>query len=90
MRVSASSMMSVASAAGCPIVLMHHQGEPETMQIEPHYDDVVVDVEWTGISAGTERLLSILERNITEVKDDKKRALPPAQPRGAAPAPRSP
>jgi len=33
---------AVSSTAG--VIVMHMQGEPETMQIEPHYDDVVVDV----------------------------------------------
>ena len=30
-------------AAGVPVVLMHHQGKPETMQENPRYDDVVVE-----------------------------------------------
>ena len=35
------------AAAGVPVVLMHHQGAPETMQQDPRYDDVVVEVyEW--------------------------------------------
>jgi dihydropteroate synthase len=29
---------SVVAAAGCPVVLMHHQGPPESMQKAPHYD----------------------------------------------------
>jgi dihydropteroate synthase len=32
------------SAAGVPVVLMHHQGSPETMQDSPRYGDVAVDV----------------------------------------------
>jgi dihydropteroate synthase len=28
----------VVARAGCPIVLMHHQGSPETMQQAPHYE----------------------------------------------------
>ena len=32
----------VAAAAGCPIVLMHHQGPPETMQHNPRYDRPVL------------------------------------------------
>lgn len=37
---------SAATAAelGCEIVLMHMQGEPGTMQAEPHYDDVLAEV----------------------------------------------
>jgi len=26
------------------VVLMHHRGDPETMQQDPHYDDVLVDI----------------------------------------------
>jgi dihydropteroate synthase len=32
------------AAAGVPVVLMHHQGAPETMQDAPRYDDVLVEV----------------------------------------------
>ena len=31
----------VVAKADCPIVLMHHQGKPETMQQAPHYDGPV-------------------------------------------------
>ena len=34
----------VVGSAGVPVVLMHHQGPPETMQQDPRYDDVVVEV----------------------------------------------
>jgi dihydropteroate synthase len=33
---------SVVAGANCPIVLMHHQGPPETMQQSPHYDGPVL------------------------------------------------
>jgi dihydropteroate synthase len=29
---------ALVANAGCPVVLMHHQGTPETMQKAPHYD----------------------------------------------------
>jgi dihydropteroate synthase len=32
------------AAAGVPVVLMHHLGTPETMQQDPRYDDVLVEV----------------------------------------------
>jgi dihydropteroate synthase len=32
------------AAAGFPVVLMHHQGAPETMQDDPRYDDLLVEV----------------------------------------------
>ena len=35
---------SVVAASGVPIVLMHHQGDPESMQQDPRYDDVLVEV----------------------------------------------
>ena len=34
----------VVAASGVPIVLMHHKGSPETMQEDPRYDDVLVEV----------------------------------------------
>lgn len=34
----------VVAAAGVPVVLMHHQGDPTTMQDSPRYDDALVQV----------------------------------------------
>jgi dihydropteroate synthase len=34
----------VVAAAGVPVVLMHHQGAPESMQDAPRYNDVLVEV----------------------------------------------
>ena len=34
----------VIAASDVPVVLMHHKGAPETMQDDPHYDDVLVEV----------------------------------------------
>jgi dihydropteroate synthase len=41
------SAQSLASAArlGCDVILMHMQGQPQTMQTAPHYTDVVAEVE---------------------------------------------
>lgn len=40
-------MGRVVAQAGVPICLMHAQGTPQTMQIDPKYDDVVLDVhDW--------------------------------------------
>jgi dihydropteroate synthase len=36
--------LATAAELGCEVVLMHMQGEPGTMQAEPHYDDVVAEV----------------------------------------------
>ena len=40
----APDSLGVAAELGCDVVLMHMQGEPRTMQAEPHYDDVVGEV----------------------------------------------
>lgn len=34
----------VVAASGAPVILMHHFGNPETMQQDPRYDDVLVEV----------------------------------------------
>jgi dihydropteroate synthase len=39
-----ASLHEVAAAAGVGWVAMHMQGEPRTMQANPHYDDVVAEV----------------------------------------------
>ena len=36
--------LGVVAAAGVPVVLMHHQGDPTTMQDAPRYADVLVEV----------------------------------------------
>jgi dihydropteroate synthase len=36
--------MEEAARLGLPVILMHAQGDPRTMQDRPHYDDVVLDV----------------------------------------------
>ena len=35
---------STIAVAGVPVLLMHHQGAPESMQDDPRYDDVLVEV----------------------------------------------
>ncbi len=37
-------MAKLAAEKKVPVVLMHKQGEPATMQVEPEYDDVVAEV----------------------------------------------
>ena len=39
-----SDMISLAARSTVPIVLMHMQGTPQTMQDSPHYEDVVLEV----------------------------------------------
>lgn len=38
------AMAEVVAAAGCPVVLMHMLGTPQTMQQSPRYDDVIDDI----------------------------------------------
>jgi dihydropteroate synthase len=38
-------LVGVVAEAGCYLCLMHMQGEPRTMQVDPRYDDVVSDVK---------------------------------------------
>lgn len=38
------AMADVVAAAGVPVVVMHIQGTPRTMQQQPHYDDLMTDV----------------------------------------------
>lgn len=39
-----ADLLRLAAERGVPVVLMHMQGTPETMQDNPQYDDVVADV----------------------------------------------
>lgn len=39
--------MQAMAEATCPVILMHAQGDPKTMQLSPQYDDVALDVyDW--------------------------------------------
>ncbi|NEX15560.1 MAG: dihydropteroate synthase [Halochromatium sp.] len=40
----APEALAVAAETGLPVCLMHMQGQPRTMQQQPHYEDVVADV----------------------------------------------
>ena len=37
-------MAAIVAASGAPLCLMHAQGDPKTMQADPRYDDVLLDV----------------------------------------------
>jgi dihydropteroate synthase len=58
--------------AGCPVVLMHHQGSPETMQQSPHYDrPVLFEVyDWlearieAAVAAGIDRTRILVDPGI--------------------------
>lgn len=38
------AMAEVAASRNCPVVLMHIKGTPQTMQVDPRYDDVIGEV----------------------------------------------
>jgi dihydropteroate synthase len=42
--LGAPGALPAAAASGCALCLMHMQGEPRTMQLAPHYADVVGEV----------------------------------------------
>lgn len=50
--LSDPEILKVAALAECPIVMMHMQGTPQTMQDAPHYENVVNEV----ISSLSERI----------------------------------
>ena len=64
-------MLGVAARAAVPIVLMHMQGQPATMQVDPKYDDVVQEVVdylggrlEAGVGAGVARHRVLLDPGI--------------------------
>lgn len=39
--------LEAMAEADCPVIIMHAQGDPKTMQLSPQYDDVALDVyDW--------------------------------------------
>jgi dihydropteroate synthase len=53
------------AAAGVPIVLMHHQGDPLTMQEAPRYDDVLVEIyQWLEARIAAAEAAGIARANI--------------------------
>ncbi|MEZ6193285.1 MAG: dihydropteroate synthase [Phycisphaerales bacterium] len=64
-------MLGLAAERGLPIVLMHMQGDPGTMQDRPHYTDVVEEVRdflleraEAALSAGVDRRRIVLDPGI--------------------------
>jgi dihydropteroate synthase len=66
-----SACMDVAAASDAPVILMHAQGDPRTMQTAPRYDDCLLDVyDWlatridTCTAAGIDRTRLIVDPGI--------------------------
>jgi dihydropteroate synthase len=62
---------SLVADRACPVVLMHHQGNPETMQKQPFYKDVLIEVyDWLAariafaVAAGISRNRIIVDPGI--------------------------
>lgn len=55
-----AQMLPLAARAACPIILMHMQGNPKTMQDDPYYDDVVEEV----VSALQQRIAEALAAGV--------------------------
>ncbi|RST30777.1 dihydropteroate synthase [Sphingomonas ginkgonis] len=55
----------IVAAAGVPVAIMHHQGDPQTMQDAPRYGDVVVEVyDWLAVRIGAAEAAGIARSNI--------------------------
>jgi len=50
-------LLALAAESGAGVVLMHMQGTPQTMQVAPHYDDVVREVR-DNLARKVERALA--------------------------------
>lgn len=58
-------MPAVVARAGAPVVLMHMQGTPDTMQRAPHYADVVAEItDWLRAAATEARARGVAEDRI--------------------------
>jgi dihydropteroate synthase len=65
------ALAQVTAAAGLPVCLMHAQGDPATMQDDPRYDDVLLDVFdflqdriATAVTAGIDRARIVVDPGI--------------------------
>ena len=55
----------VVAAAGVPVILMHHQGDPQSMQDNPRYGDVLVEVyDWLEERIAAAEAAGIARANI--------------------------
>ncbi len=63
MALQAPGALEMAASLNNPVVLMHMQGEPRTMQAEPRYDDVVAEV----IAFLKARAMAAAEKGISNI-----------------------
>ncbi|MDO6416439.1 dihydropteroate synthase [Sphingomonas sp. BIUV-7] len=62
---------ALVAARGAPVVLMHHQGDPQTMRADPRYGDVLIEVyDWleerieAAVAAGVDRARILVDPGI--------------------------
>jgi dihydropteroate synthase len=60
--LTAPGALDAVAKSGCAVCLMHKKGEPATMQQDPHYDDVVVEVKYFIKERITDATSSGIER----------------------------
>ena len=63
MALRAPGALETAAALHRPVIVMHMQGEPRTMQNEPRYDDVVAEV----IAFLRERVVTAAEKGVSDI-----------------------
>lgn len=63
--------LPLVAARGCPVVLMHHQGDPTNMQTNPTYADVLIEVyDWleeriaAAVAAGIDRACILVDPGV--------------------------
>ncbi|WGO99818.1 dihydropteroate synthase [Saccharophagus degradans] len=76
--LSKPGALEVAAGANVPVCLMHMQGQPSTMQAQPHYDDVAAEVRaylleraQAAIAAGVKKENIILDPGFGFGKTDE-------------------
>ena len=73
--------LAVAGASGLPVVLMHSQGEPATMQLQPTYDMAALDVfdelaeRVARLDRGRLRALAAPDRSGHRLRQDARRTI---------------
>jgi dihydropteroate synthase len=57
--------LTAAAGSGLPVCLMHAQGDPKTMQNNPHYDNVLLDVyDWLDARVNAVEAAGVPRRSI--------------------------
>ncbi|MCI0522162.1 MAG: dihydropteroate synthase [Bacteroidales bacterium] len=61
-----ADMFPLVTALNVPYIMMHMRGTPQTMQLNPHYDDVVADIlMWFG-----ERITRLQQAGVKDIMID--------------------